>query len=908
MAKSNFIVRGGADFSSLNKALNQTQTKLTQFQTGVGKSLKLIGATFGALKIGQFIKESTQMSMGVESAVDNIKRNMGSVSAVFENFVNMQSKSLAMAKADAYKYGSVFSNLLGSITTNSTEVENKTESLMKAAAVISSKTGRTYEDVADRIRSGMLGSTEAIEDLGIYTNISMIESTNAFKKFAGNKSWSQLTYQQQQQIRLAAILEQAYGRYGDELANTTATKQAMFIASLKNIQLNLGQAFLPIYNAVLPALTSLANAIESITSKFASFTKAIFGKAESSENVQNQSDAVASLGDETEKAGKKAQKAQKALAGFDQLNILGSHTNGADAGTDTKQKNPDKKNDPEEVNKISDVLDKVKAKFLEIAALFSKGFNIGFGNTNFDGIVNSLTNIKNSLKSIFTDPSVVGAAGNWVNNTILSLGKLTGAAASIGTTVVELFIGSIEKYLSQNSDFLKSKIISIFDISSKISEITSGFATALADIFTVFKSDTAKQIGADLIAIFVNSFLSLTELALQFGSDLMAAITQPITDNKDAIKTALENTLKPIKTLVGGIKDFLTGVFESIKTAYDTYISPALKNFADGFSKVYKGVLDGYNQYLAPTIDKIVKKVVELLNQYIKPFIDKLLKFVGSLIEAISKFWNFISPFVAWIVKDFIEKMSIGLNALLPIIEFVFKALLQGASSAIDILQGLLDFIVAVFTGDWDKAWRVIVSAFDSIFGDFAKPIKDVLNGLISFIKNVFAGNWKGAWEVLKKTFSDVFGGLGDSIKTTLKGALNGVITIFNKFIGWVNSKLNFSWDGLKIAGKTIFDGGSVVLAKIPNIPQLAKGGIVDSPTLATIGEAGKEAIVPLENTAFVTTIASAIATEIAKVVKPANNSNGDVVLRIGETDFGRVAIKAINNVQRNAGTTLLEV
>jgi hypothetical protein len=278
------------------------------------------------------------------------------------------------------------------------------------------------------------------------------------------------------------------------------------------------------------------------------------------------------------------------------------------------------------------------------------------------------------------------------------------------------------------------------------------------------------------------------------------------------------------------------------------------------------------------------------------------------LIEAISKLWNFISPFVAWILNNVIRGLANSLKIVVPIIEFVFKTLMQSITSAIKYLQGLLDFIVGIFTGDWDKAWKVIVSAFDSIFGNFAKPIKDILNGLISFIKNVFAENWKDAWEVLKKTFSDIFGGLGDSIKTTLKGALNGVITIFNKFIGWVNSKLKFSWDGLKIAGKTIFDGGSVVLAKIPNIPQLARGGIVDSPTLATIGEAGKEAIVPLENTAFVTTIASAIATEIAKVIKPANNSNGDIVLKIGETDFGRVAIKAINNVQRNAGTTLLEV
>ena len=73
----------------------------------------------------------------------------------------------------------------------------------------------------------------------------MLESTEAFKKFANGKSWAQLDFKVQQQIRLAAILEQAYDRYGDTLADTTQTKQARFIASLENIKLNLGQAFLP---------------------------------------------------------------------------------------------------------------------------------------------------------------------------------------------------------------------------------------------------------------------------------------------------------------------------------------------------------------------------------------------------------------------------------------------------------------------------------------------------------------------------------------------------------------------------------------------------------------------------------------------------------------------------------------
>ena len=161
----------------------------------------------------------------------------------------------------------------------------------------------------------------------------MLEATDAFKKFANGKSWNQLTFQQQQQIRLAAILEQTYKRYGDTLADTTQTKQAMFLASLNNIKLNLGQAFLPIYNVVLPALTALASKIENITAHFAAISQTIFGKAKTVEvaesTVEGYTGAIEDTGDAIEEAGKKA---KKAIAPFDEINQLASAATGSIKG------------------------------------------------------------------------------------------------------------------------------------------------------------------------------------------------------------------------------------------------------------------------------------------------------------------------------------------------------------------------------------------------------------------------------------------------------------------------------------------------------------------------------------------------------------------------------------------------
>lgn len=917
--------------------------------------MKFVGMAIGTFAVGGLIKSSTKMAMSVESAMDNIRRNMGEDSKTYDLFANTQSKALGMARKDAYEYGSTFSNLLGSFLADTQKVSSETQNLMKSAAVIASKTGRTYEDVAERIRSGMLDSTEAIENLGIYTNISMIEATDAFKKFANGKTWNQLDYRTQQQIRLAAILEQAYKRYGDTLADTTQTKQAMFLASLENIKLNIGQAFLPIYNAVLPALTALANKLEEITSHFAAFTEAIFGKpkvATSTQAIEQQTQAITEQGDAIDNVGKKA---KRSLAGFDQLNLLTQTENSGGTGssstsTSSNELAEEVTDSAEGVNKLTTALDSAKAKLAEMARMFGLGFSIGFGDSNLDNITNSLNNVKNSLQGIAGSSQLLSAMDGWANKLSKSFGMVSGSVASVGATVAEFFIGSFDKYLVQNSDFLKGKIASLFDISGKRAEIWGNISTAIADIFTAFRGNKAKQIGADLISIFANSGLSILQLGWQFGADFLGNISKSIINNKDAIKNALDNTLTPISTLISGLKNFFNEAFESVKRSYDGYVQPALDKFGDGLSKIWNGALDGYNSYLAPTIDKISSKFTELVEKYLSPAIDIATEFFGSLIRETSKLWDFLSPFIGWLAKSVFLRISIHINSLWNTFESAYKQITNTISTFIDIAQGLLDFVTGVFTGDWDRAWRGV----KGIFTSFTDGVKNTIGNFVVYFKNQFATGFENlkqitgfgmdqlkiniasGWNNVKGKLADVpgyfkdkyeagykavkdafspftnfFEGLGGSLQNTFKGALNGVINQFNKFINWVNSKLKFSWDGLKIAGNTIFEGGTVQLAKIPAIPQLARGGIVDSPTLAMIGEAGKEAVVPLENTGFVTTLASAIANEIRKVVPAIGNSsnnNGDVVLRIGETDFARIAIKAINNAQRTAGTTLLEI
>jgi len=176
----------------------------------------------------------------------------------------------------------------------------------------------------------MLGSTEAIEDLGINVQISMIESTAAFKQFANGQSWAQLDFQTQQQIRLFAILEQAATKFGTNVYNNTASGMMQFRALLADVQLSIGQAFLPLVNAAMPYLITFANGLKYVAAVFSQFMQALFGvKTKQVEVTQainsgasaanNAAAAQNNLGGATKKAAKAA---KGSLAAFDEINQL----------------------------------------------------------------------------------------------------------------------------------------------------------------------------------------------------------------------------------------------------------------------------------------------------------------------------------------------------------------------------------------------------------------------------------------------------------------------------------------------------------------------------------------------------------------------------------------------------------
>ena len=207
-----------AELAPFQRKMKQLEGSMNQATRGVKENVNSIKNAFSGLaklavvgllfqQLYRLGKYSVQTALEVQASINQISRIMGESTQSFLKWAENNALAFNMSRGEAIKYGATYGNILAGFIQNQEKLAAYTTKLLETSSIIAQGTGRTMTDVMERIRSGLLGNTEAIEDLGVMVNVSMIESTEAFKKFANGQSWQQLDFQTQQQIRLMAILE-----------------------------------------------------------------------------------------------------------------------------------------------------------------------------------------------------------------------------------------------------------------------------------------------------------------------------------------------------------------------------------------------------------------------------------------------------------------------------------------------------------------------------------------------------------------------------------------------------------------------------------------------------------------------------------------------------------------------------
>lgn len=187
-------------------------------------------------------------------------------------------------------------------------------------------------------------------------------------------------------------------------------------------------------------------------------------------------------------------------------------------------------------------------------------------------------------------------------------------------------------------------------------------------------------------------------------------------------------------------------------------------------------------------------------------------------------------------LKEWIETGEMT-NEMLAALEIGILAI--GAGFA--LIVGWPALIVAAIAG----IIVAIIAYWDEIkewFNTKIKPVftkeywEEKLSGMKEGFENVI-GKIKAFFT--KEYWEDIFANVKEAVKTRFKDAINTMITLANKLIQGLNDKLSFSWKPLSIGGLKIFDGGSIQLVNIPEIPMLAQGAVIppNAPFMAMLGD-----------------------------------------------------------------------
>lgn len=847
--------------SQLKNVDSQANTASSKISSTLSKIGKAVAVAFSVTAIVKFGKECLNVATETSNAwigLNSILTGQGKSFEQAKSFINDYISDGLVPLNNAV---TAYKNLAA--RGYSSEQIEKTMTALKNAATFGRQSTYSLGEAVQTASEGLKNENSILVDnAGVTKNVAKMWEDYA--KTIG-KTTNQLTQQEKIQAEVNGILEETKFQSNDAAVYTStySGKLAMLSQAFTNMKTAIGNVIQPIAKLFIPIITSAVNAVTRLFTAL-SGVMSLFGlQADSVETVSNgigdiatnaedASSAISGAGDSAKKTAKQLNN----LASFDNLNVLpqqndtssgsgGGSTGGASGLTDSLDVTSTVKEDTTAFNGL---IDRVK----ELANIFKSGFDISFGDTNFDGILSHLNNIKETIIEIWTDPEVTNSANNWVNTLSYALGQAVGSVARIGTNIAEAFVGSVDKYLSQNVERIKSFITNMFNISSKDIALTGNLWQALGEISDVFKGDTAKQIGADIIAMFSNPFMSVIEICTKFVTDLKAVFIQPIIDNTDRIKQTFENLLQPIQTVTGTLAEAFTYVGDKWNEVYDAHIKPLMDSLKTGLSDTFGKFLDVYNQYVVPVLDNIANKFNELWNTHLKPFVDNVAALVGSIADAITALWNnVLKPVIDWIIANVIPVLTPIIETIWNTVLTVFGSIADTIGGIIQTLRGLIDFVVGIFTGDWNKAWEGIKTFFTGIWNAIKgivttvwNAIKGVIETVINTIKAIITTVFNAIKTVIsnifngiKNTVSNIWNGIKNSISNAVSSIKNGIVnnfqTAYNKitsifrnigsfFSGiWNNIKNTFSALGTKIGDAisgAVKSGINGVLGMIENI------------------------------------------------------------------------------------------
>lgn len=583
---------------------------------GLGRTLgslstKSLISWASLMKLKKVLNDCFNVSAQYVENLNLFNVTMGkSASSAFE-FAEAVNAALGVDTSDWIRYQGFFQSVGKGFGVVSDKADLMSKNLTQLAYDISSFYNISTEEAYNKVQSGFAGELEPLRRLGFALDEATLKQLAYSKGIT--QSYESMTQAQKAQLRYVAMIEQAQniGVTGDmsRTIDTASNGVRVLEARIQQFTRALGNMLMPVLSALLPYFTAFVQVLTEAANGIANFLGFELPKIDLS-GVSNGYDDIAGAADSATAA---TEKFKGSLAGVDQLNIIGSHTDKSGSGTGYST-------DLDIELPTYDFLNGVESKTKEIAENIRKWFKEALPWIEAVGTAIATAFVGTKVVTFITNLRRVGAVLKTLTSQIGEKGasKLFGALGGLaaGATSGVLLYNSLKRLVKGTGDLTNNWLQLAAGIGIAGGAIAAFIALGnpVGAVITLVGSLTGAMIGCTTAVreltdeTYKSVFYSNVGTSIQDIADKYSAWADEITKTDDKVaqnQQAIEANKKTIEDSLGTLDD-LAKSFEAsgnmseeaagkIKEASESMSNAISSNLTTELNNVILGIGDSWD-------------------------------------------------------------------------------------------------------------------------------------------------------------------------------------------------------------------------------------------------------------------------------------------------------------------------
>lgn len=554
----------------------------------------------------------------------------------------------------------------------------------------------------------------------------------------------------------------------------------------------------------------------------------------------------------------------------------------------------------------------------------------------------------------------VAAGMGVVAGAVIALGKK--ALESYGD--YEQLVGGIETLFKNSSDTVLKNAQKAYKMqqmsANEYMELATSFSASLlqslggdtekaakyADLAITDMADNANKMGSTMGSVkdaykgfSKQNFTMLDNLKLGYGgtkqemerllkdAEKISGIKYDVSSYSDIVSAihVVQKEMGITGTSAAEASGTIQGSINMAKSAYQNWVTGLMDSSAD---------ITALTQDLVDSALTVVKNVAP-----------KIVTMLPHVTTGVSSLLQQLAPQISILLKELLPPLIKGVTNLINDVVAILPDLINIITSNLPLfIEGVLAIILGIVAALPELVMEIsnaiptllpqIIKGINALVGGICKSLPALIEAIFSIIKNLF----KGLFEYIKVSmFGRFVTDMGTSISNAAKRAVSklesmkdSIIGVFDRIKSGITNKINAARDGVRNAIEKIkgFFNFTWSLPKIkmphfkmtgefslspPSVPKFsvdwyARGGVFDKPTFFTsggrlggLGEAGAEAIVPLENnTQWLDKIADRLSDKLG--------GGRNIVLQVDGKTFGQISVDSINALTKQTGNLPLVI